>query len=308
MNPGFWLSAFFLLSNTSIPKAADQCREGEYSVSGMFLKGHVFKTVEAYFPSDLECYMVCNQDIRCQSYNVIIDKHICELNNRTKEARPEDFLHDSRRFYMKRTSSRVPLGSIQELPARSCAEVKASEGKEFAEGKRWIYSGENAEQAIQAYCHDVWQQINNDPVCFGARDDQYGAFNVTKTGLVKAMMLVHRHGSIKCTLNDPSTFWSCSSVNFYANNTFMAIITNANREALLPSVENLKSVFCNEKHYYVLKGVNQGSPELVLGNLSRPLSLLKDQQLQIWYGQDWVNCTESNNSGASCVDIFAWYV
>ena len=46
MNPGFWLSAVFLLSNVGIPEAADQCCEGEYSVSGMFLKGHVFKTVE----------------------------------------------------------------------------------------------------------------------------------------------------------------------------------------------------------------------------------------------------------------------
>ena len=50
---------------------------------------------------------------------------------------------------------------------------------------------------------DVWQQINNDPVCFGARDDQYGAFNVTKTGRVKAMKLVHRYGSIKCHLKHP---------------------------------------------------------------------------------------------------------
>ena len=26
---------------------------------------------------------------------------------------------------------------------------------------------------------DVWQKINNDLVSFGARDDRYGAFNVT---------------------------------------------------------------------------------------------------------------------------------
>ena len=49
--------------------------------------------------------------------------------------------------------SSVSLGSIQELPAKSCAEIKASEGKEMAEGKRWIYSDESAEQAIQASCH-----------------------------------------------------------------------------------------------------------------------------------------------------------
>ena len=89
----------------------------------------------------------------------------------------------------------------------------------------------------------------------------------------------------------------------------MTVITNAKREALLPSMENINAHACNGKeHFYVLDGVNQGSPELILGNLSRPLSLLKDQQLQIWYGQDWVDCSEDNNSGTSCVDIFAWYV
>ena len=154
----------------------------------------------------------------------------------------------------------------------------------------------------------MWQQINNNSVCFGARDDQYGAFNVTKTGLVKAMKLVHRHGSIRCNRNAPPTFWSCSNVNVYGNNTFMTIITNANREALLPSMENLKPDFNDKKHYYVLEGVNQGSPELILGNLSRPLRLLRDQRLQIWYGQDWIDNSEGGNNGTTCVDVFAWYV
>ena len=155
---------------------------------------------------------------------------------------------------------------------------------------------------------DVWQKINNDPVCFGARDDTYGAFSVTKTGLVKAMKLVHRNGSIKCDPNSPSTFWSCGNRVGYANNLFTTIITKANREALLPSSENMISR-CNEKkEAFILDGVDQQSPELILGNLSRPLNLLKDQQLQIWYGQDLIDCSEDNNSGNSCVDIFAWYV
>ena len=169
---------------------------------------------------------------------------------------------------------------------------------------------------LKWHCHKYifpfagkWQKINNDPVCFGTRDDTYGAFNITKTGVVKSIKLVHRNGSVKCHLKHPSKFWSCGNIGAYANNTFMTIITNANREALLPSVENMKAHGCNVKeHFYVLDGVNQGSPELILGNLSRPLSLLKDQQLQIWYGQDWIDCSEYNNNGTSCVDIFAWYV
>ena len=88
----------------------------------------------------------------------------------------------------------------------------------------------------------------------------------------------------------------------------MTIITSAKGEALLPSSENLKPKGSGEKEFYTLDGVNQRSPELILGNLSRPLDFLKDQQLQIWYGQDWVDSSEDNNSGTTSVDIFAWYV
>ncbi|CAH3166057.1 unnamed protein product, partial [Pocillopora meandrina] len=54
---------------------------------------------------------------------------ICELNNRTKEARPENFLSAPAWFYIRRSNSRTPLGSIRELPALSCHEIKASEGE-----------------------------------------------------------------------------------------------------------------------------------------------------------------------------------
>ncbi|XP_044183988.1 uncharacterized protein LOC114967223 [Acropora millepora] len=302
----FWLSANFLISRIIHIEATNEACRGEYSVSGMFLKRHTFKTITVDSPT--RCQMLCSQDVRCQSYNFILGKYICELNNRTKEARPEDFKEDPWRFYMKGGFSRAPLGSIEELPGKSCAEIKASEGKTITYGIHWIYSDENLDQAIQATCDDEWQKINDDPVCFGAREDTYGAFNVTKTGHVKAMKLVHRNGSITCHPDYPSTFWSCSNVNYYPSNTFMTIITNANREALLPPSENLKARCSREKEFYILDGVNQGSPELILGNLSRPLSLLKDQQLQIWYGQDLIDCSENNNNGTSCVDIFAWYL
>ena len=44
------------------------------------------------------------------------------------------------------------LGSIEELPGKSCAEIKASEGKAMTYGIYWIYPDENLDQAIQATC------------------------------------------------------------------------------------------------------------------------------------------------------------
>ena len=100
----FWLSANILISRfIHIQTTNEGCR-GEYSVSGMFLKGHTFTTITVDSPT--RCQMLCSQDVRCQSYNFIIGQHMCELNNRTKEARPEDFVDDPWRFYMKGGFSR----------------------------------------------------------------------------------------------------------------------------------------------------------------------------------------------------------
>ena len=92
------------MSRIGLNEAADQCQPVETSVYGMYLKGHTFKTVQAGFSG--ECYMRCEQEDRCQSYNVIIGRNVCELNSRTKEARTEDFVLDYHRFYMRRANNR----------------------------------------------------------------------------------------------------------------------------------------------------------------------------------------------------------
>jgi len=82
---------------------AQQCRS-EYSIPGMMLKRHIFMAKKT--ANWLKCVDKCNHDIRCQSFNYVISQGICELNNRTKEARPEDFVPDSDRLYIKRLDGR----------------------------------------------------------------------------------------------------------------------------------------------------------------------------------------------------------
>ena len=38
----------------------------------------------------VECNQACNDDFRCHSLKNLITEKLCELNNRTKEARPEN--------------------------------------------------------------------------------------------------------------------------------------------------------------------------------------------------------------------------
>ncbi|XP_067031613.1 uncharacterized protein [Acropora muricata] len=114
----------------------------------MMLKGHVYKTAMAGI--GLECVLMCRTDDRCQSFNFVISRHLCEFNDRTKEARPKDFVADPDRYYYTKDINRVPLGSISDLAAESCKEIKASE-PQVTSGKFWLSTIKRG-VALQTYC------------------------------------------------------------------------------------------------------------------------------------------------------------
>ncbi|CAH3141590.1 unnamed protein product [Pocillopora meandrina] len=129
------LRFLFLASTMEFVTANDQCRT-EVNIQGMALKRSVFRRWSVAAPH--LCDVKCGQEIACQSYNYNRKYQICELNNRTKEARPENLLSAPSWFYIRRLNGRAPLGSIPELPAISCLEIKASEGKKTISGKYWL--------------------------------------------------------------------------------------------------------------------------------------------------------------------------
>ena len=80
-----------------------QCKRGQ-SVYGIMLRGHVFQEHNAV--NLLTCGELCNSKLRCQSVNYVMNRHLCELNSRTKEARPEDYVQDADRVYLTRPIER----------------------------------------------------------------------------------------------------------------------------------------------------------------------------------------------------------
>ena len=82
---------------------AEQC-PAQQPTYGKALNGFTFKTLLSL--SVFGCLVDCHEEDRCQSYNYVIKQNICEMNNRTKEAKPEQFVSDPDRFYMKRGAHR----------------------------------------------------------------------------------------------------------------------------------------------------------------------------------------------------------
>ena len=100
-----WIFRYFLVCVlfTNLVTAEDQCRI-EINIRGMTLKGFVFKRMAVAAPHI--CDFLCEREITCQSYNFNRKEQICELNNRTKDARPENFRSDPAWFYIRRLNAR----------------------------------------------------------------------------------------------------------------------------------------------------------------------------------------------------------
>ena len=77
----------------------------EVSIFGKMLQKHIFKTITGAAFGDV-CFRECYRDVRCQSFNYAFTQDKCELSNRTKEARPEDFIPNSDRYYFRRDMKR----------------------------------------------------------------------------------------------------------------------------------------------------------------------------------------------------------
>ena len=72
-------------------------------MDGMALQGFVFKKFSVRALD--ECDISCERELACKSYNFVVGENSCELNNSTKEARPEHFRSDPARFYKRRLSN-----------------------------------------------------------------------------------------------------------------------------------------------------------------------------------------------------------
>ena len=46
-------------------------------------------------------------------------------------------------------------------------------------------------------------------MCFGAKNDSYGTFNIQKTGTIFAFKLAHLSGGVTCSALDSITKWGC---------------------------------------------------------------------------------------------------
>ena len=148
--------------------------------------------------------------------------------------------------------------------------------------------------------------MSSHPVCFGARRNKYGSFNVHYGGDIAAIKLLHLSGYVTCDNRNFSywSYWGCGKRAAVEDYVGVAITTSQNT-IITPEAPFLKNVPPGK--FSELPPYKSFSPEIILPRFS-PYPVISGEELRLWYGEDLMDFTESDNRGLVCCDVYALYV
>ena len=153
---------------------------------------------------------------------------------------------------------------------------------------------------------DRWRRLNSEPVCFGARGNQFGRFYIPPGGgNIGAIKLVYLYGYVSCDTRY-STHWSycgCAYHGGVKQRISIAITTSANH-ILLPASQLIPDASL----WSTIPGYDSQSPELVLTFFNHPRQMTSGQELRLWYGEDLASSTEGDNGGRVCCDVYGLFI
>ena len=138
-------------------------------------------------------------------------------------------------------------------------------------------------------------------MCFGAKDNQFGLFQVEVGGSIQAVKLAHLSGQVTC--ETPKTAWSkwgCDHPDDPDSVRYIAVfLTDESNNILLPIGKSSR---------YTIPGYDAQSSEIVFSGFQTPFHLSSGQELRMWYEEDLKDHNDFDNSGNSCTDVFAKYL
>lgn len=156
--------------------------------------------------------------------------------------------------------------------------------------------------AFLCNCHGgsiAWVKLNTDPVCFGAKDNSFGAFTWGKDELIWAFRLDHRSGKVTCSNGGGSSSmsrWGCNP-----NSAIKVFLTDSQNTVIAPQFAQYTG---SRRTSYNIPGYDSSSPYLIFFMGRNAYRFHNSAQLRLWYGEDLHDFTEYDNGGRSCADVY----
>ena len=117
------------------------------------------------------------------------------------------------------------------------------------------------------------------------------------------MKLQHVSGYVTCnTLKPVNSYWGC-----YGHPTrLFTAITDEQENIIFPSNSGILKLRPYKRDFFP-PGKNDLSPELILPSVT-PVRVSRGQVFKVWYTEDLMQHTVSDNGGTHCVKVYASYV
>ena len=130
-------------------------------------------------------------------------------------------------------------------------------------------------------------------MCFGAKNNTFGRFQVQFSGSINAVKLVHLDGKVSC--GEAWSKWGCIP----GRQRLRVFITDASNTTILPKPEGGS---------YKIPGYSSSSSEIIITDIPNPLYLSSGQDLRLWFGNDLFDNNEDDNNGKVCTNVFVRYL
>ena len=118
-----------------------------------------------------------------------------------------------------------------------------------------------------------------------------------KNGTVFAIKLEHVSGSIRVNADVRDTYWGVFPFQGYSD-VISTLVTRINKVILAPKID----FSTGDLYSFKIAGYHHKSPNLVMEVASFHVS--ENEQLAVWFAEDFFSYNDSNNSGNHCVDIY----
>ena len=135
-------------------------------------------------------------------------------------------------------------------------------------------------------------KFKKSPVCFGARNNQYGRFTYPRNIFVSSFLFVHRTGSVTCNKKNNTATGGC----FPNHHGLVVILTDHQIGILAPAASKV-----NKYGWYSLSGYTSSSSVLVFCAPQKPHCIFANTEFCLWYGEDLRGFIENDKGGRRCV-------
>uniref|UniRef100_A0A7M5XK66 SET domain-containing protein n=1 Tax=Clytia hemisphaerica TaxID=252671 RepID=A0A7M5XK66_9CNID len=210
-------------------------------------------------------------------------------------------------FYdqVSKLASKTCLNNVQNIQTNSITEcvlhcglnqcmesVRDQNGRCYCTNEEHCISNEEEDSELVSWIKAPFELLTNEPICYSGRDNDFASFIISREGRVKAFKLVHVSGAIYCSspaINKKPSTWGCNHWAFPENH-FLTIISNANNKIIIQKTHD-----STQDKY--------GKEFLLTAN--EPMDFRKNEELRVWYGEDFHNTTEHDNTGRQCIRVYA---